>query len=460
MNIKEKAYFLAPLFLQNVIFSLYGLKLKRERYGEFYSKRYEELIESQYWNRDQYLNFQEKEFISLIIYAKLHIPYYKKSLADIEIKTIEDIKKIPILNKEILRTKYNEFIDINLNKKRFNYTNTSGSTGTPLRIPVYSEGRQANYAFFERAKRWAGISEKARSVTFAGRVFVSPNAAKPPFWRNNYFNNNLQCSSYHLSDKNLFYYYKTIRDYRPDFIDSYPSSVYIFANFIKKNNLPRFSIKAIITSAETLLDYQRRVIEEIFNCKVFDQYGSAEQVAFICQCEAGSYHINPEYGIIEFINPATQKDAQPGEIAELICTGFTNRAMPLIRYRIGDMGILSNKICSCGRKFSVVEAITGRLDDLIVARDSTKIGRLDPVFKGVGETIVESQIVQIDYEHLALKIVKGRNYSESEGMKIMEEIHKRTGYMFKIVIEYVNSIPREKNGKLRSVISYVNKQTS
>jgi phenylacetate-CoA ligase len=321
---------------------------------------------------------------------------------------------------------------------------------------VYKEGRQANYAFFERFKRWAGISEKARGVTFAGRVFVSPSATKSPFWRYNYFGNNLQCSSYHLLDKNLLAYYEAMRDFRPDFVDSYPSSIYLLANYIREKNLPRLKVKAVITSAETLLTYQRSIIEQALSCKVFDQYGNAEQAAFICQCEAGSYHVNSEYGIVEFINPLTQMDAKLGEPAELICTGFTNRAMPLIRYRIGDVGILSKKLCPCGREFPVVETISGRLDDFIMTKDGTKIGRLDPVFKGVGETIVESQIAQTDYDALVLRIVRGRNYSESDGFRIREEIHKRTRYQFKIAIEYLDSIPRGRNGKFRAVISQVN----
>jgi len=379
-------------------------------------------------------------------------------LGDYNIQSISELRKLPILDKEMVRANYNEFIDVNLSKHKFSYTNTSGTTGTPLRIPVYKKGRQANYAFFERFKRWAGIAEQSRGVTFAGRVLVSPLAMKPPFWRYNYFNKNLQCSSYHLSDKNLYAYYEAIRDFRPDFVDSYPSSIYTVAHFIKERSLPRFSVKAVITSSETLLDYQRKIIEEVFSCRVYDQYGNAEQAAFICQCEAGSYHVNSEYGIVEFINPLTKMEARPGEPAELVCTGFTNRAMPLIRYRIGDIGILSNKSCSCGREFPVVEAISGRSDDLIITREGTVIGRLDPVFKGIGETVIESQIAQVSHEELVLRIVKGRNYSDLDGFKIREEIHKRTGCQFKIDLEYLNAIPREGNGKFRAVISMVNRK--
>ena len=458
MRIQEKLYFALPVQLQNIAASVYGLKLKRQRYGRFYKKAYRQLMVSQYWNGSQYDEYQGAQLEDLLKYARANVPYYRDLFRKHDVNDLNDFKKIPILDKETLRQNYSGLMDCNLKKYGFAYTNTSGTTGTPIRVPVYHEGRQKNYAFFERAKRWAGIPENSRGVTFAGRVLVRPNAVKGPYWRYNYFNNNLQCSSYHLSEQNLLEYYKAIRDFKADFLDSYPSTAYILAKFIRERRLPRVSFCAVITSAETLLDYQRRTIEEVFGCSVFDQYGNAEQAGFICQCEAGSYHVNLEYGIMEFLNPVTQEEAKHGELAEVVCTGFTNKAMPLIRYGIGDTAIASSEMCPCGRKFPVVDRLTGRVDDLIITKDGRKIGRLDPVFKGVGETIVESQIIQTDYGHLVLKIVRGSDYSESDGLKVVEEIHKRTGYSFKVDIKYVEAIPREANGKLKSVISHVPQQ--
>lgn len=141
MNYKEKLYFSAPVFVQHAAVSLYGLKLKRERYGKFYLSEYRQLLDSQYWDRGRHNEFQEKSFLSLIEYAKQFVPYYIGILNDYDVRAIDDLKKLPILEKEMLRVRYNEFIDVGLSKHKFIYTNTSGTTGTPLRIPIYKRGK-------------------------------------------------------------------------------------------------------------------------------------------------------------------------------------------------------------------------------------------------------------------------------------------------------------------------------
>ena len=107
-----------------------------------------------------------------------------------------------------------------------------------------------------------------------------------------------------------------------------------------------------------------------------------------------------------------QRPVKPGEIGDLVCTGFINQAMPLIRYKLGDSGILSDKMCDCGCKFPVMQMIVGRTDDLITTRDGRKIGRLDPIFKGLSG-IKETQIIQTDIKHITLKIVRDDNYNDA-----------------------------------------------
>ena len=222
---------------------------------------------------------------------------------------------------------------------------------------------------------------------------------------------------------------------------------------MKDNGITGIYPKAIITSSETLFDYQREIIEEVFNCHVYDQYGCAEQVVFISQCEKETYHIHPEFGIVEFLREDDSR-ANPGETARLICTGFTNMAMPLIRYDIGDSGIFSDEKCSCGRRFPVIEHLVGRTDDIIITRDGRQIGRLDPVFKGL-QTIKEAQIVQEDFDKIILRIVPGSKFQKHEAEVIALELKKRLGSRTHIEIDIVSEIPRTAAGKFRSVISKV-----
>lgn len=456
----ERMYFKSPVFLQNIMTSLYGYKLYRERYIGSHDRYLEQLLKSQWYKKDEIEKFVENQFISIFHHTIKNVPFYQKLVQTgkiklNEIRGISDIGNLPIISKEQIRKNPEYFLADGFNKKDLVTINTSGTTGKTLKIFVDKDSRRYAYAFFSRLKNWAGIDSKLPNVTFAGRTIVLPDADKPPFWRRNIKMNNYLFSSYHLSPENMRYYVDELMKIQPHFIDSYPSSVYTVAKYMKENNVTGINPKAIITSSETLLDYQREIVEEAFNCAVYDQYGCAEQVVFISQCEKGTYHIHPEFGIVEFLREDGSK-AEPGEPARLICTGFTSRAMPLIRYDIGDTGVLSDKKCSCGRNFPVIEQIVGRTDDILITSDGRQVGRLDPVFKGL-QSIEEAQIVQEDYDNIILRIVPGKDYKDNDGQVVVSELKKRLGSKVDIKVKIETQIERTSAGKFRAVISKVGK---
>jgi phenylacetate-CoA ligase len=458
----ENIYFKSPVCLQNVMCSVYGAKLYMERYSNPWKKHFEYLMRTQFMSDEELKKIQIDSFKSILSHAVENVPYYQKNVRlekpEIEVISSMDIlRELPILEKRILRETPEVLMSKFYDRRKLVRINTSGTTGTPLTIYISPDARRENYAFFERSKQWAGINGFERSITFAGRTIVPAEQEGPPYWRRNLLFNNTIFSSYHLSKNTVEDYLKAIRKIKPVFIDSYPSSISIIADHVIRSNGEAIKVKAIITSAETLFDHQRRKIEKAFGCKVYDQYGSAEQVVFVCQCEEGSYHINPEYGYLEVLDGNNQP-AKTGELGEFVCTGFTNTAMPLIRYRIGDMGIMSEKKCGCGRHFPVVERIEGRDDDVLITPDGRYIGRLDPIFKGVENTIKESQIIQEKIDLVRILIVRSEGYQEKHGEFIVSELEKRMGTALAHKIEYVDSVPRAKNGKYRAVICEVNKE--
>lgn len=454
----ENIYFKSPVLLQNIITSIYGYWLYRQRYIGNHDKYLQQLLESQWYSSKELQKLVESKLVEIIRYAIRNVPFYKElskrgKIKENDIQGISDLEKLPIISKEIIREKPEYFLADCFHKRELIILYTSGTTGKSLKIYVDKDSRRHAYAFFTRFKIWAGVNGNLPSVTFAGRTIVPPEADRPPFWRRNAVMNNYLFSSYHLSQKNLIHYVEMLKKIQPNFIDSYPSSLYIVAKYMEENELYGIFPKAIITSAETLLDYQRETIERVFKCPIFDQYGCTEQAVFISQCEMGTYHIHPEYGIVEFLREDGSK-ASPGEPARLICTGFTNRAMPFIRYDIGDIGIASDQVCSCGRAFPVVEKIVGRIDDIIVTKDGRQVGRLDPIFKGL-QSIKEAQIVQEDYDEIIIKVVPGKAYKEEDGLVVVNELKKRVGYHVYVEIQIVDEIPRSAAGKFRAVISKV-----
>ena len=190
----------------------------------------------------------------------------------------------------------------------------------------------------------------------------------------------------------------------------------------------------ITTSAETVLPEWREIIEKVFKIKIYDQYGAAEMCVFVAQCPEGSYHIHTDYGILEFIRE-DGTTAKFGEEAELVCTSLINPVMPLIRYKIGDRGIASDKSCKCGLPFPVIEKLLGRIDDFIVTPDGRKIGRLSPVVKNF--PLKEVQYIQNDRQSVDILIVKDKGYEINTEKKLIEELRKRLGNVIKINIKYV-----------------------
>ena len=260
-------------------------------------------------------------------------------------------------------------------------------------------------------------------------------------------------SSYHLSDENIPHYINKIKQINPVFLDTSPSAIQTVANFMNENGIDGIYPKAIITTGETLLDYQREVIEKVFQCPVFDQYGCAEQAVFISQCEKGQYHMHPEHGIVEILND-NGEEVKEGEVGEIVCTSFTNDYMPLIRYAIGDYAMKGASTCSCGRKSPLIKRIYGRKVDCLTTPDGKKITRLSPCFKGL-TSIKAAQIIQNSQDKIDVLIVPGKNYTSANGDVLLNHLQDRIGELMEIKLSLVDDIPKTKSGKFKLVVSKI-----
>lgn len=459
MNSKlaQAAYDRSPVWMQNLLLSAYGFSLFRARYGGTYRHHLARLQRTERYSRAELMELQALELRRLLTHAARHVPWYGRLFAEhgLSPDRIDPDnlgRTLPVLEKDTVRTRAELLIADDVAAGSLHTINTSGTTGSPLIIRATTDALRQNYAFFERFLRTAGVRSRDPSVTFAGRMLLPASRTAPPYWRSNWAMNTLLCSSYHISDSTAEAYIRRIARFRPRFIDAYPSAVYTLAQYLaERPKLPRIRPKAIVTSSETLLEHQRMLIEQVFGCPVYDQYGSAELAACITQCEHGSYHVNPEYGIVEILRENGQP-AAPGEAGELICTGFLNYAMPMIRYRIGDSAVASDRNCACGRAWPVVESLLGRVDDVIVTPDGRRIGRLDPLFKGL-TGIKEAQIVQVAPTRLEVNIVRDSAYDPSVGVRLVEALTLRVGRDMQIELCFLGRIPRTASGKFRSVVS-------
>jgi phenylacetate-CoA ligase len=240
---------------------------------------------------------------------------------------------------------------------------------------------------------------------------------------------------------------------RPRIIHGYPSSLFVLALQMLDSGETRLRPTAVFTHSETLLSQQRSTIESAFGCKAYNWYGNTEMVGNIVECECGTMHVRSEHSLVEFLGPSGAP-AAAGQVAEVVGTAFANWATPLIRYRLGDSVIVGSGDCPCGRRGPTVEAVVGRVEDIIVTPDGRHVGRLDHIFKDA-LTVREAQIRQKVADEVTVLLVPREGFTTGDERRIERDLRLRLGRSIRIRFEVVGAIPREPNGKFRFAVSDV-----
>ncbi len=455
-------YYHSPAGIRNIFASVYGWHQRQVRYGNIFFKELKFLQNSQWWNEDDLIEIQwakTKKFLEKVI--RIVPGYSQKQIYRDTLLTLKDkkLKLFPILSKEDVRKDLQNFYHPDFKKNQHRWTHTSGTTGKALVFPISQHCFEREYAFRALHYTWSGISltGKDKIAFCAGHPVANPDQKNLPFWTYDKINNHLFLSSYHLSDNNLKYYIGELERFNPKMISGYPSSVYLLALAYKKYGRGTLSLNSVYTASETLLDYQRKIIQDAFQCYVFMWYGNSEMCANIVECEKRELHLKLEHSFVEILDN-NNHSVLPGETGHLICTGFGNIAFPLIRYDIGDEVILSrNQKSKCGRGGILIDKVIGRMEDYILTPDGKYIGRLDHLFKDM-LNIKEAQIIQNHIDEIVIRIVKRNGYLKVDEEKIRKEAKLRLGSEIKLLFDYVPQIDRTANGKFRFIISNLDKK--
>lgn len=455
MSKYEDVYLKLPIFVQNILCSLEGLRIQYTRFNKEFFRYLKEAEERSSWSREQLFEYRDKKLREFIIYASTNVPYYRKKFKEWgidpkSIKSIEDLKNIPILTKEEVKKNFKEFISEAVPKSDLVLVHTSGTTGGGFRFYTTKEAIWQQWAVWWRYRRWHGINFNIWCGYFGGRSIVSIHQKKTPFWRYNIPGRQILFSAYHMNNENLKYYVQELQKNKPPWLHGYPSLIALLADYIIQNNINMgYDIKWVSIGAESLLDHQTSKIKKAFGVEPIQHYGLTEPVANVSECKWGKLHVDEDYAVIEFI---PLKNGQ----YKVIGTTLTNYAMPFLRYDTGDVVSLEQKDikCECGYGWRIVREIDGRKEDYVILKDGTRIGRMDHVFKDL-VNIKEAQIYQKKKGEIIVKVVRGNRYSTKDELELLKELKKRVGEDTEILIEYVNELERSKMGKLRFVVSEI-----
>ena len=454
-HLAQRIYNELPAPARSLAATLRGFQLRSWRYGPETDQLIAETIAREHWTTDQWAVWKQERLAEVLQQAATKVPYYREQWATRrrggDRSSWEMLENWPLLDKEEVRKNPKAFVADGRNVSRMFHDHTSGSSGKSLDVWLTKETVRLWYALFEaRCRYWYGVSRSSRWGVLGGQLITPVTDREPPFWIRNYALKQLYMSSYHLAPDLLPHYFKAIKQFRVEYLLGYASSLFELAQAALRLQPSLPKLKVVVVNAEPLYDYQRRTIEEAFQCPVRETYGMAETVAAASECEAGRMHLWPEAGIMEVL--PDENRVKNGEAGELVCTGLINIDMPLIRYRVGDRGTLEPPSipCRCGRTLPILSKIEGRIDETLYTRDGRRIGRLDPVFKSQ-LPIREAQIIQESLEQIRIKYVPADTWTPAANKTLVERLQDRVGNV-SVVLEPVDVLPRGSNGKFRAVI--------
>lgn len=440
MNI-EKIYLKLPVFLQELLINIQGYRIRNRRFNSCFNKYLAEYLVSEH-------SVVDMPQLRRFIVASACMPYWREQFDKygVNIKAqdlVLEIKKLPILSKQFVKENINNFINKNYIENSF-WSSTSGTTGSPLSFPCTYEIENKLWAIWERNRRLHGIPENTWMGWFGGKEIVDISQSKPPYWRTCYPLKQVMFSSYHLNINTVDSYFNKLKKSKIMWIHSYPSQIALFASLVKEKDLGSLpDLKIITLGSESFLEYQEDLIKEVFNCKVIQHYGQGEGVAVINQNIKLGFYPEQNFSLVEF----DRVDNMVSQF-KIIGTNYNNLAFPLIRYDTGDLAQMDGD--------GSITSIDGRVEDYVILPNGNKLGRVYNIFKEVSN-VKEAQLYQKNKNSITIRVVKGVGFDDEKDTRVLiTSAQERLGHDIKINIEFLDSIPRTKNGKLRFVVSEIN----
>jgi phenylacetate-CoA ligase len=430
-------------------------------------ERLDELNQNQWLGRGDLLDLQQHKLYQLLEYAHEYVPYYRRLFDRVGFRAADvlaardNIRKIPILTKAIVRDNYDSLITTEpRRRKQTSRLTTGGSTGHPLIFEQDNDFRDYVTADIFRHLGWAGwrLGQVHAYIWGANFEIKASQTIRTRLmdWTLNRFLTN----AYVLSERSMAAFAAQVRRRRPRILFGYPSSLYHFAEFVHESNLDDIKFDAIFASAEMLYPTQRQFIENTLGGRVFNRYGTRELGGISCECDAHtSMHASIDNNHIEILDDLDSGEpTRPGEVGHIVVTNLNNFGMPFIRYSIEDIGAWSTtEHCSCGRNLPLMEVVRGRRVDMFKTRDARTVwgGFASPLFAMDG--VERFQLVQKSLDLVVARIVKEGELDQAQLTTIERTVKSALGDDVEVRFEFPDEIPVLDSGKYCYAISEIEK---
>ncbi len=410
------------------------------------------LDNAQWWTRERLTDYQNTQLKKIIVYGYTHSPYYKAlfdkaGLNPEDIKSHEDLQKVPILTKKDIYTCSDSILTVK-GKNNLIKEQTSGSTGTHTTVYFSKAAQSFTYAAELQFFNWSGFSLGQHHIqTGMSLTRGFEKTLKDFLFRCIYV------SAFNLTDQDIKAVESSIKSKKIKFLIGYASSLYCIAEYFQRTGR-QFDFSGVISLGDTLFPHFRAAIEQVFGCPVTDTYGCCEGFMVAGQCQYQSYHVPMPLNIVEVVDN-NGIPVENGEIGRVLLTRLDSNPMPLIRYEIGDLAAKAEtNYCECGRGYEILKKILGRDTDIVITPAGHKL--IVHYFTAIFEhedSIEQFQVQQNFHDTITILIKKRPNFTDDVLSRISEKILQKCAGDIKIEYNAVDEIPAAKSGKRRFVIS-------
>lgn len=417
--------------------------------GEKVLSRLRELERTQWASEDQLQALVRKRLRTILDHARKTTAYYRDTLASCPGGALDEstLASLPTVSKQ-------DVVDHAADMRAgatgpIEAKTTGGSTGRAVTIYKDREALGWERAATWRGYGWAGLPVASPQARFWG---VPTSARARRLSRlTDIVANRVRFSAFGVTEAELESYYRTLLRFEPLFLYGYVSFISAFSDYMASLNyrLPG-RVRAVICTSEVLSAESRAKLQGQLGVPVYNEYGCGEVGSIAHECGHRTLHINSETLHVEIDSPG---DDQPGE---LIVTDLFNRAMPLIRYRLGDYGVWQLEPCPCGRRLPALSRIVGRAYDMVqdAAGQWHHPEAVMYVFEDIkkrGARVDGFQVIQRQAGDFRVKLITSSEELSTVSDMISVGLKAHFGREIDVAIETVGEIPREASGKLRLI---------
>jgi phenylacetate-CoA ligase len=420
----------------------------------------ERLEISQWWSASKMAAYRVDRLRKFLTLIGQRVPYYREMFLQCHfdpkaLDSLDVLQTLPLLTKSGVRANL-EKLKADGHGPLTRYT-TGGSSGEPL-IFYMGRGRKSHdVAAKWRATRWWGVDIGDPELVVWGSPVELGAQDRIRRLRDGLMRSQL-LPAFDMSSRNLAQFVEKIRSTSPSMLFGYPSSLALIAQQARRQgqDLSQSGVKVVFVTSEKLYDAQRALISEVFACPVANGYGARDAGFIAHECPSGSLHLSAEDIIVETVRPDGSLSAT-GEAGEIVVTHLATSDFPFVRYRTGDIGVLSDKPCACGRGLPVLKEVQGRSTDFVVAHNGTVMHGLALIYCVRDLPGVERfKIEQMTPGHTVVRLVAGPEFGAAQEARIVNDFKSRLGESVHVQVDCVRELGSEPSGKFRYVVSHVN----